>query len=400
MRRTNLEQIKFYRQENGITLLALVITIIILIVLSAIVINMTIGENGIIEKVDTAKDMDANSTQYKTDTIENLTTYLEEMNDSELTSELGAPTTVAEAKARGTRFIETTPLYDDLGNIVYIPGGFHFNRASDATKVEDGIVIEDDDGNQFVWIPTGEYQTTDPDEPTKTNALSRRGFYSSNTAPRVLSGDTSYNSYFYGEGDSRSVAYDSIGAFLNSAKPTSESEEGHGGFYIGRYEAGTEAERTSTNNTLSIPLVQANKSPYVYVTRDQAKQAAESLYRDNSEIKATSQLISSYAWDTTLNFICQNSDIGYTLAATSSSTYSNITTGEKTQTGGYSADCYSNIYDLIGNCREWTTEYYRNSSYSCVYRGGYYDGNYASYRGNNTSSFSETYISFRIQLYL
>ena len=33
-----------------------------------------------------------------------------------------------------------------------IPGGFHIAEDS-ATKVEDGIVIEDDIGNQFVWIP-------------------------------------------------------------------------------------------------------------------------------------------------------------------------------------------------------------------------------------------------------
>ena len=43
--------------------------------------------------------------------------------------------------------------------------------------------------------------------------------------------------YFFGEGDSRSIAHNTIGNFLNSAKPVSEG--GHGGFYIGRYEQGS-----------------------------------------------------------------------------------------------------------------------------------------------------------------
>ena len=63
--------------------------------------------------------------------------------------------------------------------------------------------------------------------------------------------------------------------------------------------------------------------------------------------------------DTALNFICQNSKHGYKLATTTSDTYGNIGTGSVGQrvTGNYPADCYSNIYDFLGNCYEWTTEY-------------------------------------------
>lgn len=81
-----------------------------------------------------------------------------------------------------------------------------------------------------------------------------------------------------------------------------------------------------------------------------------------------SELISSYAWDTALNFICQTNSAGYTLATTTSSSYGNIGTGNKQNTGAYSADQYSNIHDLLGNCWEWTTEYAGNGN--CVARGG------------------------------
>ena len=131
------------------------------------------------------------------------------------------------------------------------------------------------------------------------------------------------------------------------------------------------------------------------------------LYTDKEQYGVTSELISSYAWDTALNFICQNSEHGYKLATTTEDTYGNIGTGSsgKTLTGGYPADCYSNIYDLLGNCREWTTEYssYTGSSYAypCVGRGGHYDSSssYAALRYRTTGR-SNALISFRLSLYL
>ena len=105
-------------------------------------------------------------------------------------------------------------------------------------------------------------------------------------------------------------------------------------------------------------------------------------YNENEFV--TSELISSYAWDTALNFICQTNKDGYKLATTTDSTYGNINTGNRTQTGAYTvevegegerkevvSDKYSNIFDLLGNCHEWTTEYsgfnYRHPS-MCLQR--------------------------------
>lgn len=130
------------------------------------------------------------------------------------------------------------------------------------------------------------------------------------------------------------------------------------------------------------------------------------MYNGKNIIKATSQLISSYAFDTALNFICQNSDYGYELATTTSSDRANIGTGTKIKTGEYVADCYSNIYDLIGNCYGWTTEYSSNTNSNgsgpCVTRGGgyYYKTDSASHRGHNTTDNSRDYCAFRVQLYI
>ncbi len=132
------------------------------------------------------------------------------------------------------------------------------------------------------------------------------------------------------------------------------------------------------------------------------------MYTDKEKYGVTSELISSYAWDTALNFICQNSEHGYILATATSTTYGNIGTGGTgiKQTGGTPADCYSNIYDLVGNCKEWTTEYssetYGSSNYPCVYRGGSYFDNdyYAANRNSDTQVCSRIGFSFRLSLYV
>ena len=312
----------------------------------------------------------------------------------------------------GPKYNNTTTITDDLDNEVVIPGGFHLDKDS-GTKVEEGIVIEDDDGNQFVWIPVGIYNVTtevDKDEIQDgilTNNLSRRIF--TENGKTEIEGDSVINRYYYGESASQdsdgnpieSVAKNQIDAFKTSAIENK-------GFYIGRYEAGTETERTANTNSLSIPLVQADKYPYVYLTRDQAKIQSETMYNGNEFV--TSELVSSYAWDTALNFICQTNEEGYLLATTTNSNYGNIytrySTG-RTKTGTYTvngeiSDKYSNIYDILGNCYEWTTEYYNVTTNPCVNRGGdYFNTSYnAASRNCYTTNYNGDSNSFRIQLYI
>ena len=286
----------------------------------------------------------------------------------------------------GPEFGTNTPVQDDQGNTVVIPGGFHLD-ADSGTSVEEGIVIEDGNGNQFVWIPTGTYNVTEAvdNDGTKdgklTNNLSRRNWDQYSGEPTEVSGDTAIQAYFYGEGDRRSVAYNQIGAFKDSVSR-------NGGFYIGRYEQGT-------GNVIKAGVAPMNP------TRDQAKSQIESMYSGNSYV--VSELISSYAWDTALNFICQTNREGYTLGATTSSSYGNINTGSIQNTGAYAADNYSNIHDFLGNCCEFTTGYYALSSRPCENRGGDYtthSNNYATHRGAHSQYSSSNDISARAQLYI
>ena len=54
--RGNNKKNKPFLKEKGITLVALVVTIILLIIISGISINLTLGENGIFNKAKKAKE--------------------------------------------------------------------------------------------------------------------------------------------------------------------------------------------------------------------------------------------------------------------------------------------------------------------------------------------------------
>ena len=392
--RKNKKQMK-KTEERGITLIALVITIVILIILATVTLNVVLGEGGLIDRAQLAKDMTEQAVLEEQQGLNSLMSEMTNIMAEEQTppEPPKVPETIEEAKPTpgedGPKFENTTTITDDLDNPVTIPGGFHIDKDS-GTKVEEGIVIEDSNNNQFVWIPVGEYNvsTTISSTGKLINELTRRQWADENVVaePTTVNGDDVIDTYYYGEGDSRSVAYGEIDAFLESAKPVSEG--GHGGFYIGRYEQGE-------GN-----VCKSGVNPYVYVRIDQAKEQAEAMYSGNTYV--TSELISSYAWDTALNYICQTNEEGYLLATTTDSTYGNIGTSSKKQTGEYEADNYSNIYDLLGNCMEWTTEYSSNLGNACVYRGGYYPYSdyYAAFRYDGGTSLSRDTHSFRLQLYI
>ncbi len=77
---------KIAERQNGITLVALVITIIIIIILSTVTINMAFGENGLITQAQKAKDMTLNSVTAEQEGMNSvMSEYLNVMaEDSEL----------------------------------------------------------------------------------------------------------------------------------------------------------------------------------------------------------------------------------------------------------------------------------------------------------------------------
>ena len=303
---------------------------------------------------------------------------------------------VTDAIDSGRVFEKDTTIKDDLQNDVRIPGGFHLAEDS-ATKVEDGIVIEDNVGNQFVWIPA------------KTGA---------GAIIHTTAGDKTiiYQRTDFGQQDGNYSDY-------SESLPADEeaSVNANGGYYIGRYEAGdkvlTDAgkmrvKRDSQTNEVSIKKGQA---PYNYITHDKSKILAEGMGSSRG-YTGTTKLVSSYAWDTAINFIQiktpdygTNSPQGNYYDTTFS--YANVGKTEKTQTKAKSSSTLvptgqttpvSNIYDMGGNCLERTTGVAFFTDYPVCDRGGWSSVSASEHAAGslhrNTGDASSV-ISFRVTLF-
>ena len=283
---------------------------------------------------------------------------------------------------------------------VWVPEGFKVAGDS-ASTVQGGVVIEDKDRNQFVWVPVA------------TLADYKRTAYSTNVATEET--DTATNSIKINYSSSKNSEY------FTEALPEDEktSVERYKGFYIGRYEAGdkenTEAKTLrSSNDVTKTVTIKANQAPYNYVTRTQAVSLAEG-FTTKQGYKAKTKLVSSYAWDTTIAFIQKvNSDYGSSSEEgnykNTTFSYTDITGASKTKetdsrvlvpTGQTTPVC--NIYDMGGNVFEWTTESCSLTSLPYAERGGsygiYFADGPAGYRGSNSDD-AYAYVGFRLTLFM
>ena len=268
------------------------------------------------------------------------------------------------------------------GGNVWIPEGFKVAEDS-ASTVQGGVVIEDKDGNQFVWVPVA------------TLADYKRTAYSTNVATEETDAETNSTKIYLDRG---------IDVYFTEALPEDEktSVERYKGFYIGRYEAGDKESTVaktlrSSNDVTKTVTIKANQAPYNYVTRTQAVSLAEG-FATKQGYKAKTKLVSSYAWDTTIAFI-EKTVNNYGSSSSQgnyndkSVTYKDITDESKPEktkaenssllvaTGQTTPVC--NIYDMGGNVYEWTTESSSFPNYPYAICGG----NYISYFASNPAGY-------------
>ena len=375
-------------KDKGITLIALVITIIILLILAGISIsaltNQGLFKNAKIAQNATEK-AEAEQGQRLNEYEDEINKYLNNNEDEKL----GLITDNINKDLSKT---DNTKLKDEKGNKIVVPAGFKI--VNGATTVDKGIVIEDvtetaTKGSQFVWIPVGTITKADG---TSVEINLNRYTFDSNGIQKAQ--DSNVISSFYQELETSSkgnATAKSITNFKNSVVQ-------NGGYYIGRYEARTATSRSASGNALTQITEKGTENVYNYVTQLQAAQLSQNMYNNDN---FTSDLMNSYAWDTATVFI-QNCGTNSKYSRQNSLNTSLAQTGTNSLTDTSKIDIQCNIYDMASNICEWTTETSIISSFPCVYRGGVYynSGDYTSDRSGDYTSNSDDYGGFRPLLYL
>ena len=441
--------------QRGITLVALVITIVIIIILATVTINMAFGDNGLIKQAELARDMAANSTQYETESMANLTAYLNEVMNEDTEIPLPDPTNEVDpgpidppgpTLPEGWDGNKVTPEESDDGVIVPVPDGFEPSEEDGTHNVNDGFVITDGT-NEFVWIPVNSEQlakmyTETDDTPlsaydgvdaTTTAYGNLRNSDGSGASEGGIPGSTTYRepdiltSTTYGDASTtadRGINLikevfgfeETNGSILDqfaemlvaNYEEAYQSIKKYGGFYIGRYEL---------TGSVTAPTVQKYGTVVTGTNWYELYDACSNVVENSDSAKTT--MIAGTQWDRVLEWLVETGMEPSDVYDDSSSwgNYSNYNTangysegnpeyeataGSKQSAGSSEYWQANNIYDLAGNCYEWTQE--ALSTNDRVNRGGYYvnsgSSNPASDRSDNVPYYSFSNGSSRPVLYV
>ena len=447
------------KSKNGITLIALVITIIVLLILAGVTIATLTGDNGILTKAQSAKTQNDKATakekvdlaiaasldetgkinlgQLKTNlnnidginpkvgditdsrfplkvTVDGVEVTIEKDSNGKYSTSVGESTGSSGGGQEEEQISDhsevVVPTITATGNLankpnikevregnIPIPQGYNYIKGDKigGAVITDAATGVEKTGNEFVWVPVDTLSnmavpTSGTDANGNTNY--RGVLYDWNT-------DTTGNTQYEWSADSTSyyrepanLSSSTEGDEANSSKiegwsSTLYQEEynkmiksvsQYGGFYVGRYEMSLNSETKNAESKYGATSANASDTDtnQWYGLYNRAKTYAP----ENASQKVVSSMIWGSQYDAMLKWMKGNK-INVTSSSPTDLSIGNTSRNTTRVTGGanngqtVSKDKLSNIYDLLGNSREWTQEAY-GTDYR-VYRGGYYNLSYA-----------------------
>ena len=405
---------KWKNRNKGITLIALVITIIVLLILAGVTIATLTGDNGLLQKATNAKQANEEATALEKIKVEVMGAYdltgkliarqikeniskniadanVEYVNVDSFPVKItynGHKYAVTETGKVIENFIDAGEKAPEDSNAVYssgnyiavIPAGFTVSKTENS--IENVLVVTDGSNNEWVWIPVSASDltlmhtqdtngwkmlgTTEPNEViTKYKTLDAT--LGGRTLNRINPGTIA--DPYYREPDVLST-YDTDQTYRTQAgfgdladmatklkddyKDMIDSVRKNGGFYIGRYELGKD---TSDNNRPQVKAGTVMNTNWYY-----SYKACKSF----SSVNVESRMIWGCQWDQVCRFIKGNGADSIIDDSKSYGNYSNSTistdisgSSNYNKTTGRSENWkIKNIYDIAGNCNEWTQEAY------------------------------------------
>ena len=400
----------------------MVVTIVVLLILAGVSISLLLDENGIIKKSKDARREYGQAKANEQEDLSNLSDMIDEATAEpppkvDVNTKAGDNSTINGKKGNSNNpTIPKNYIPIDTATSTWGDG----SSAPSQDSVKHGLVIKDEQNNEWVWIPvdkatlatmyeessdektlcgtTGETavktklysktMTIGTDSNKKTMSRTTPGTTNDHREPDLVVGsdgksydaqDTYYKTILGETGTKEQLAK----LFVDEYKAMIESVSKYGGFYIGRYElseAGVQKDKATLTST----------NWY-------------NLYKKCTELKASdkvkTQMIWGCQWDVTMNWLISSGAKTSDEVNKDSSSWGNYYgtsvkaddgktelkasgTSAKLNTGKTTFTMANNIYDLAGNCYEWTQE--ADSANDRAGRGrSYYDLGYggpASYR--------------------
>ena len=250
------------RKDRGITLIALVVTIIVLLILAGISISMLTGQNGILNRATEAKE---ETEKANTEEKATLNKYKDIIN----------------------QYASSLP--ETNYTKPYLPNSTFKYIQEDLNS---GIVIQDANENEYVWIEV-------PKTIYKDEKYNENGIPSSSDDWESIEKCLKEYTKDYLNLINININQDYMSVYQEMLKSVYEN----GGFWLGRYESGTannESRKSHTEITDNDKMVvKRNMYPYTYVTRDEAQMLAEGMNYNNCK----SSLMFNIQWNLTMKFI-------------------------------------------------------------------------------------------------